>query len=183
MSNWVNLAFESFAMMAALIAIFEGTRRLACDGTTRKRILAVMAGLIWCALLSAFQFYISTADSLKMKPLDATELHADWGKALSPTQREESSRMRASAIYSSTGILVDYIAASTERKKYAPTQDELKQREATVIVNQQLDTMSQGAYANGFHLILFPLFALVVGWAVGREQRDVTANQSLQRGR
>jgi hypothetical protein len=183
MSHWLNFAFDVGALAAALIAAFEGARRIAYDGVTRKRVLVVAAGLIWCAILSALQFYVSTVDSLKLNLTHATELAADWGKDLPPTQREESSRTRASVAYTSTGTLVDYVEASGVRKKYAPTQAELREREKVVALNQQLDTLSQNAYASGFRLILFPLFALLFGWGVGKEQRHVAANQSLQDGR
>jgi len=183
MSAWANFIFDVGMLAATLIAVFEGTRRIAYDGYTRKRVLAVLVGIILCALLSALQFYVSTWDSLKFEPKGVGEMALDWGKDFSPAQREHVSLARASIMYTSTGTLVDYIDSSGTRKKYAPTQAELKQRESTVSVNQQLDTLSQNAYANGFRLALFPMFALLIGWLIGRDQRHVAANQSLQDGR
>lgn len=178
-----NFIFDVGVLAAILIAVFEGTRRMAYDGVTRKRLLAVMLGMVFSALLSALQFYVSTWDSLKYEPKWVDELAPDWGKELPPEKREEASIALASTIYTSTGTLVDYIDSLGARRKYAPTQAELKQRELIVSTNQQLDTLSQNAYANGFRLVLFPLFALLIGWVVGRDQRRVAANQSLQDGR
>jgi hypothetical protein len=183
MSTWPNFIFDIGLLVAAVITVFEATRRIAYDGITRKRILAVMGGIILCALLSALQFYVSTMDSLKFEPKDVAELAPDWGGELSPAQREQVSVTRASVIYTSTGTLVDYVDASGMRKKYAPTQADLKLRESTVLMNQQIDTLSRNAYTNGFQWALFPLFALIIGWMIGREQRQKAANQSLQNGR
>ena len=136
-----------------------------------------------CGVLSAVHFYASTVDSLKLELKEVGELEPGWGKNLSPEQKEEASRARASAIYTSAGTLVDYIDATGTRRKYAPTQTELKLREETISVNQQLDTLAHNGHANGIRWAFLPLFALLVGWGVGRQQRHVAANQSLQNGR
>ena len=180
---WGNLIVDVGMLAAALVTVFDGIRRIANDGATRKRVLAVIAGITYFGLLRALQFYVSPVDSLKFEPKGVAELTPDWGKELSPQRREKASLARASAIYTSTGTLVDYIDSVGARRKYAPTQAELKQRELAVSTNQQLDTLSQNAYANGFRLLLFPIFALVIGWVVGKGQRRVAANQSLQDGR
>jgi len=170
-------------LVAVVVALFEGARQITLLGVTRNRVLVVAGGIIFCGVLSAVHFYASTVDSLKLELKEVGELEPDWGKNLSPEQKEEASRTRASATYTSTGTLVDYIDATGTRRKYAPTQAELKLREETVSVNQQLDTLARNGHANGIRWAFLPLFALLIGWIIGRYRRYVAANPSLQSGR
>lgn len=181
MSTWLNFLFDIGSWTAAVIAIYEGSRRLTVGERGRVLVGLVAGGIIWCLFNGGAAFYISSTmdamGSVDQRPV--SELATDWGEKLPPEEREKSSSIYASVVYSSTGKLVDYFNRAGERRQFVPTQEQLRERESVVALKQQMESLPRDTFARGFRWLLPALLALIIGWAVGRNQ-SMTANRPMQ---
>ena len=180
MIEWLDFLFKTVATAAALIAIFEGVRRLSQFGRNRLATTYVICGVIWCAGGVAVSLYVSSASQAlaeAMRKTPSTELPKDWGSELSPEVRERSSLSYASAIYSSSGTLVQYFDLAGSRKIFSPSQRQLREREGAVVTFERLDALVGNAWDLAFRLGILALTAAVFGWWAGRTGRDIPVNR------
>jgi hypothetical protein len=184
MIDWLDFLFKTVATGAAVIAIFEGTRRLSQFGRNRFAATLVICGVLWCSSGVAVLIYVSSgsrtlADVLKKTP--STELPTDWGSKLSPDARHRSSLSYASTIYLSSGMLVQYFDLDGSRKLFSPSQQQLREREDAVVTLEQLEALVGSARDLAFRLGILALTATLFGWWAGRSGRNVSANRSFEK--
>ncbi len=181
MSGWFNFFFDIGAWSAAVIVIFEGSRRLARGERGRRVIGWVAGGAIWCIVNGVVAFHISsTMESLGIDPnRPVSELRDDWSNKLSPDDREKSSSSYASSIYFSSGTIVSHFDRSGNRQRFAPTQEQIRERESHVALKQQMAQLSLDAYSRGWRWFLSAVLAVLIGWGTWRNEY-LTANRPMQ---
>src|SRR5690348_2468691 len=104
MVQWGEFILDVVLSVFALLATFEGTRRIAGHGSKRNAAFLLGAGLVLCALKGGVATYTATqAGSLADQGRPVPELAQDWGAELSPQEREKSSLAYASVAFTSTG--------------------------------------------------------------------------------
>lgn len=181
MSTWFNFLVDIGSWTAAVIAIYEGSRRLTLGERGKVLVGLVAGGATWCLFNGGAAFYVSSTmnamSSADQRPV--SELATVWGSKLPPEEREKRSATYASVVYSSTGKLVDYFDRAGERRQFVPTQEQLRERESVVTLKQQMESLAQDAFARGFRWLLPAVLALIIGWCVGRNQ-SMTANRPMQ---
>ena len=181
MSGWLNFLFDLSAWTAALIAVFEGSRRLARGERGRTVVGWMAGGVIWCIANGALAFYVySSMESLALDPnYPTSELRDDWGSKFSPNEREKSSSAYAAMIYFSYGTIVSYFDRSGNRELFVPTQDQIRAREKSVALKQQMTHLSDDAYSRGWRWFLSVAVGVLIGWGMGRREYP-TANRPMQ---
>src|SRR5438309_1304403 len=141
MEQWGHFLFDVISWSLALLATFEGARRIAVGRRTRASLLLVAIGSSWCILYGGIALYVarSSEKALEMaRNSGINELPRDWGSQLPAATRERDSLTHAAIGYRSTGPLLEYFNQSGERVRFSPTQKQLSEREATVEAHQQL---------------------------------------------
>ena len=183
MIDWLDFAFMTAATTSAVVAIFEGMRRLSQWGRNRFGATLVICGALWCLGGVAILIYVSsTSKSLKAtQNLTSNELPKDWGSKLSPEVRERDSLILASTIYLSSGTLIQYFDLSGARKIFSPSQQQLREREGAVVTFERIDALARNTWDLAFRLGIAALTAGVLGWWAGRSGRDSLANRSFEK--
>jgi hypothetical protein len=168
MEEWSSFLFEVASWTLAVLAAFEGARRIASGRRTRAAFLLVTAGVLWCGARGALALYVaSSLASIDIEPIRPRELTQDWGSQLAPIEREKASRAYARVAFNSTGRLFEYFNQSGERKRFTPNQEEVREREAAVQLRERLEHTSAEAHSQGLRWLLSVLVAVIAGIALG----------------
>jgi hypothetical protein len=176
MEQWSSFFFDVAAWTLALLAAFEGARRIAGSRRTRTALVLIAVGVVWCAVKGGLALYVARSMETMVEAernRTINELSHDWGSELSPAEREKSSLAYARVAFNSTGRLIDYFNQSGERKRFTPNQDQLRERDATVELWQRAENTSVRAQSQGLRWILSLLVALIAGIAVGAKNDGV----------
>lgn len=184
MIEWLGILFTTVATATALIAIFEGMRRLSHFGKNRLAITYVVCGALWCTGGATLPLYISsiTQSSAEiLRKTQSTELPKDWGSNLSPEERERFSLSYASTTYATSGTLIQYFDLSGSQKTFSPSQSQLHEREDEVVFFERIDTLVDIAMDRAFRLGILALTAAAFGWWAGRTNRYNLANRSFEK--
>ena len=174
-TGWLELIAEQALLVAALLVVFEGCRRLVRDGMTRRAALMVAIGLIppvadaWLSLNVVKSVRSLQADKMAAVALHGREPAGGWEKAASsPEARTQASAEAAWVNYRYQGVRSDVIDASGTRMRFVPSDDEMRAREQFVRDEKAAEVSAQASWERGMRLLLeaatFMLAGVVVGW-------------------
>jgi hypothetical protein len=170
MEHWSRFLFDVASWTLAVLAAFEGARRIAGGRRTRTAALLVVVGVSWCALKGGVALYVASSMGTLVEAergRTMNELSQDWGSQLPPLEREKGSLAYAGLAFNSTGRVLEYFNQSGERKRFTPNQEQLRERDAAVDMWQRLENTSAEAQRQGLRWLLSALVALIAGIAVG----------------
>lgn len=168
MEQWGRFLFEVASWTFALLAAFEGARRIVSGRRTRSALLLVVAGVLWCAARGALALYVAgSLASIDPEAMSPRELTQDWGAQLPPIEREKASLAYAGVAFKATGELLQYFHQSGERRRFTPNQEEVRERAAAVQLRERLEQTSAQAQSQGLRWLLSVLVAVVAGIVVG----------------
>ena len=171
---WLNIALE-LAMPVTFIAVYEGARRLASNGLTRKAALMLAAGL----LLPVYEGGVSLTVPGQVRELMARQAEqrvpeppGGWEKmAGTPEQRASLSLNAATINYMVSGRVDQYLDASGARVAYAPSQQQGDMREELVRDQKGAEDTGQQFLDRGVRLFRTAAVSLLLGLVVGFVQR------------
>ncbi len=171
---WLNIALE-LAMPVAFIAVYEGARRLASNGLTRKAALMLAGGL----LLPVYEGGVSLTvpgqvrqQMAEQAALRAPEPAGGWEKQPgTPEQRMTMSLNAATINYMVSGRLNPTLDASGARVTYAPSQQQVDMREELVRDQKGAEDSGQQFLDRGVRLFRTAAISLLFGLIVGYVQR------------
>ncbi len=182
MREWIDFIYWAAVYVFALVSLFDAARRLAEHGFQRNPMWLTIVGAVLCIAFSTIQFFFyHVEDDLltSMKRDSYISLPDDWGKNMQPNERERASVSYVTAAFMGTGKLLDYFTASGGRRLFAPSQDQIRQRESAVRVQTQLEDQKDTLLRNAVSWLLYGFLAGVGGWLTGRNRRLATANRQL----
>ncbi len=173
--GWLELVVEEALLVVALLAAFDGVRRLVRDGFARRPALVVAVALV----LPAWEASQSLSLIKSVRLLQGEKLAAvnaqgrepvgGWEKApLSPEARAQASADVATIDYIFLGNRVDVIDASGARVPFVPSLAQGRAREQFVRDEKGAEATAQSAFERGVRLFIstagFMLAGVAVGW-------------------
>lgn len=177
-NDWIAFSVTAVCGVAAIVCVFEGTRRLGAPGAGRNAVLMVVFGGLFCAAWGALAFWDhwtrnAAIETLRQKaavedpPADLAKMPAE--------KRERLGRAHARAAYIESGNLERYRDRKGAARLFAPGQADIKQREYTVFRRTQLEHASRDSFADAFQWWIWGLLAALLGYLVSREKRPPAA--------
>jgi hypothetical protein len=170
-SDWWFFLFDILIWTCALLAAFEGARRIAKGDITRTAMLLIGAGVLICAAKGGFALYVANdLDDLAQaeQRLPMGELPENWGANLPPAEREKGSIAHAGVAFTATGTLLRHFIASGERKLLVPSQEQLRRRDETVKLKTRMELTAEQLRTQAVRWPTSLLVALLFGVYIGR---------------
>ena len=177
-NGWLKLVAEEALLVVALLAVFEGVRRLARDGFARKPALMVAIGLIlpvWEA--SASINLVRAVQRLQLEKQAALNVYGrepagGWEKStLTPEQRTQTSLAVATLNFKFLGRTTEVIDADGRRLAFMPPAALVAEREQVVRDEKGAEDAATAAFDRGTHLFVSTAGFLLAGLAIGWRQR------------
>ena len=177
-TGWLELIAEQALLAAALLVVFEGCRRLARAGMTRRAALMVAIGLIppvadaWLSLNVVKSVRSLQADKMAAVALHGREPAGGWEKAASsPQERTALSYQAATVAYLFEGGHIAVIDPQGARTPFVPAPDQERAREQFVRDEKAAESSAQASYERGMRLFAEAAAFMLAGVAVGWRQR------------
>ena len=184
MIQWIDFATSTISGACAFIALFEGTRRWKRYGFHRAALAMTMFGGLFCAAYAAFPFWkhlvLEDMRQVLTKKMFTEELPADWGKHLDPDNREGSSLSMARMAFLESGALRGYFDKSGERKRFVPTEEDIKNRDFAVVTTARLEDAIQANRSDTVVWIIWGLIAVLFGLGVAHDKPPLPANNTVE---
>ena len=182
--DWLSFVARIAGGVFASYCLLEGGRRLRLSNVRRTALAMVAFGAIYFALFGALAHW---SHQLLSAPIDTTsqdrfssELPLDWGKELSPEKREVSSRNYARIAYLRHGKLINYFERSGTARPFAPSQDDIRERETTVASDAKLQAMADATSRASIYLWLWGLMCLLIGLTMANPKGSLPANPTVE---
>ncbi len=153
-----------------LCFVFCGAYLLVGGGSKKEVALALGTGLV-LTLRAVFVEVETTsirtrvASSLQAMPL--RELPPGWGLNFSPEQRERSILL-ARAAFSDHGRMIQYMRGDGTLVTFAPTEDDIKQRDELIVLKAQFDALGALLPPYPIRWLSMSLTAFALGAILGR---------------
>ena len=173
-NDWISFAIVAVCGVAAIVCVFEGTRRIGAERRTRNAVLMVVVGGLFCAAWGALAYWDhwtrnAAIETLRQK-IAVKDLPANLAK-LPAVRRERLVEAHARATYVESGRLETYRDRKGATKVFSPGQADVQEREFTVLRRTQLEHASRDSFAEAFQWWIWGLLAVLLGYLVSREQR------------
>jgi hypothetical protein len=173
-NDWIAFSIAAVCGVAAIVCVFEGTRRLGAPPAGRNAVLMVVFGGLFCVAWGALAFWDhwtrnEAIETLRQK-VAVQDLPAGLAK-MPAAKREKLGEAHARAKYIEGGNLGTYRDRKGAAKLFAPSQADIKQREYTVFRRTQLEHASRDSFADAFLWWIWGLLAALFGYLVSREKR------------
>jgi len=173
-ADWISFVIPAVCGAAAVVSVFEGTRRLAARDRSRNAALMLGAGALFCAAWGGLAYWDHWTRDKAIETLQqrivAKEPPVRLAK-LPAAERERLARDRARTAYIRDGSLETYRDRRGAAKAFTPTQADIRQREAVVYRRTQLEQGSRESFADAFQWWIWGLLAALFGYLVSRERR------------
>ena len=176
MTDLFDLATH-FGLAALVLAwTVQGVLDIRTQGLRPKPVLkCVGAVVIYGALVGAwFYLHVITKDLVvRMESFPAVSITGEWGRELPSDKRTEYTRILASSVFVNSGKFIQFIDQDGALKRYAPTETDVRQRDAWL--QNKLESRADAQSFKQFALVwltVLPL-GLVVAlfWPGGRQTR------------
>jgi hypothetical protein len=147
--------------------------------------MAVLGGL-FCGAQSGvgywkYELMKEIAPNLQ-RDIFAGELPGDWAPNLDPAKRESSSLAMAQMAFTETGRFRSYFDRSGQRRTYAPTEDDVRQREFVVVTKARFDDATRNNLYDALIWLVWGLVSAAFGFGVAKDRGPLPANNTVEPG-
>ncbi|HSB48684.1 MAG TPA: hypothetical protein VLD15_04150 [Burkholderiales bacterium] len=154
MTGLLDLAVN-FGLAALVLAwTVQGILDLRAQGLRTRPVLKCVGALVLYGVLVGAWFYLYaiTKDLVtRMDAFPAVAITGEWGRELKSDKRTEYTRLLASSVFVNSGRFIRYIDQDGALRRYAPSESDVRQRDAWLQNRQESVVDAQ----------LFRQFALV----------------------
>ena len=154
MTGLLDLAVN-FGLAALVLAwTVQGILDLRAQGLRTRPVLKCVGALVLYGVLVGAWFYLYaiTKDLVtRMDAFPAVAITGEWGRELKSDKRTEYTRLLASSVFVNSGRFIQYIDQGGALRRYAPSESDVRQRDAWLQNRQESVVDAQ----------LFRQFALV----------------------
>lgn len=182
--EWLDFTVTAASAALAFVFLFEGVRLLRSRGYSRIPLLMTLFGVIYFFALAGFSYWIHSAikESQEfLKKTNVVEVSLEkWGMELAPDKREEGTRALARMVFVDSGKLVDYIELTGQRKRFSPTEQDIKDRDFLVVTMARLDDAVIENLRKAIVLVIWAIVAGVLGFVFG--SKSTPANPTIEAG-
>ena len=168
--EFVRFFFDVFAV----IAVFEGTRRVRKVGFSWRTGRLFIFGAIWSIGFAGLSFFVASTMGPLKRHLEPTHVSGnisnDWGNKLSPPDREKNSRILASVDYRGGALDAKFIDASGTIHAYCPTPEDIVQRDNWKSIQQRAYQSVDDALDSGVRRLVTAILAALIGWLASNKK-------------
>ena len=175
LSGLIQPCFEAALFAFALIAVYEGARRIAAQGVARVAAALLVVGL--AAPVYEGVTSLRYASYVHVQTQMLAHEHADeppggWEKApLTAEQRSTLSRNAAQINFRVSGRLGEWIDADGKRVAFVPAKEDLDSRDGLVRGQKGAEDVGSQCAERGVQLLASAIAFLAIGAVVGAFQR------------
>jgi hypothetical protein len=184
--NWFDFALSVIGGATAFLCLFDGTRRLFAFGVHRKAVLMTVLAAGICVLYGAFAYWkysdLKTTLGISQRKPASTQLAANFGKGLSPERKEVRSLARARQTFIEFGTLGTYVDRGGKTRTFAPTGEDLLQRERVVVYYSRVEYAARSSLAEALLWVITALVAVLFGFALSFERLPAQAGPTTGPG-
>jgi hypothetical protein len=141
-------------------------------------------GAVFCGVQSGVAYWkyglLREMPQILQPDVFATELPDDWASNLDPAKRESSSMAVARMAFVDTGRFRTYFDQSGQRRTFAPTEDDVRQREFAVVTKARLEDAIRDSMNDVLIWLIWGLVAAVFGFGIGRGRRPLPAGATVE---
>ena len=177
-TGWLELVAEEVVLAAALLVVFDGCRRFAREGFSRRASLLLLLGALVPVVDARLNFHvIDSMAQLQAEKVSAVALHGrepagGWEKAASaPEARSALSLQAATVAYMFEGRRIEVLDTSGARIAFVPTADQEHAREQFVRDEKGAEDTARSSFEHGLRVSIGLLSFMLAGAAVGWRQR------------
>jgi hypothetical protein len=163
---WFHFISQCAALPLASLAVFVGVRRLALRRTAWKAAALLVCGMIYLCGYGGVLFMGASSLGSALKDVDDHHWPAipeSTLAQLTPEDREFKTRLHARMEFEDAGTLITYINASGQRVLYAPTEEQIRQREFIKVSAAQVRVQLENLRTQGWALVIAAITALLAG--------------------
>ena len=176
MTGLLDLA-TNFGLAALVLAwTVQGVLDIRTQGLRPRPVLKCVGAIaLYGALVGAwFYMHLITKDHVaRMDSLPAVSITGEWGRELASDKRTEYTRILASSVFVNSGKFIHFIDLDGSLKPYAPSQADVRQRDAWL--QNKHESQADAQAFKQFALIwlaVIPLGLVVaVSWPGRRQMR------------
>jgi hypothetical protein len=175
MTGLLDLAVN-FGLAAFVLAwTVQGVLDIRAQGLrTRPLLKCVGAITIYAFLVGAwFYLHLITKDLVtRMDAFPAVSITGEWGRELASDKRTEYTRLLASSVFVNSGRYIQFIDQDGTPKRYAPSESDIKQRDAWQQIRHEsvADAQSYRQFAQIWLMVLPLGLVVAVFWPGGRRK-------------
>jgi hypothetical protein len=177
-TGWLELVAEEAVLVAALLVVFEGCRRIVRDGFSRRAALMVALGLLPPVADAGMSLrLVKSVQRLQAEKMAAVALHGrepagGWEKAASsPEARSALSSQAATVAYLFEGQHIDVVDTTGARVRFVAAPDQERAREQFVRDEKGAEDSARSAFEHGWRLFIEAAAFMLAGVAVGARRR------------
>jgi hypothetical protein len=126
----------NFGLAALVLAwTVQGVLDIRTQGPRPRPVLKCVGAIaLYGALVGAwFYLHVITKDLVvRMESFPAVSITGEWGRELPSEKRTEYTRILASSVFVNSGKFIQFIDRDGALKRYAPTETDVRQRDAWV---------------------------------------------------
>jgi len=184
LTYWLDFAVTTAGGAAAFVCLFEGVRRWRAFGAHRTAVVMTVLGGIFCGAQSGVAYW-KHGVMKEMAPtlhrnMFAGELPDDWAQNLEPAKRESSSLAMAKMTFVDTGRFRSYFDKSGQRRSYAPTEEDIRQREFAVVTMARFDDAIRNNLHDALIWLIWALVAASFGFGIAKDRGPLPANSTVE---
>src|SRR5262249_24333977 len=149
--NWVDFSLYVIAGAAALLCLFDGTRRIGAYGLHRKGVLMFVLAASGCAFAGGSAYpkdnTLPALGGASGRKAPAKPAAAAWTRLASPEKKELLSQMVARQRFKESGALSLFVDRTGETKTFSPNLEDLAARERVVAYYSQTEFAARSSLA------------------------------------
>jgi hypothetical protein len=176
MTDLLDLA-TNFGLAALVLAwTVQGVLDIQTQGLRPRPVLkCVGAVALYGALVGAwFYLHVITKELVvRMESFPALSITGEWGRELAADKRTEYTRILASSVFVNSGKFIQFIDQDGALKRYAPTETDVRQRDAWLRNKHEsrADAQSFKQFALMWLTVLPLGLVVALFWPGGRQTR------------
>jgi len=195
MSEWIDFTLRAVAGAAALLFLFEATRRMGAYGVHRAAVLMFVLSSAACAFAAGFAYQkyatLMSVVASNQRPQPAAKVVATGFKVgVTPEKKEHLGQVLARQTFLEFGALASYVDRNGETRTFAPGADDIRARERIVGYYTQTEFAARASLAESLLWVIGAVVAVFLGLAMSLakppvprapEEADLVAEPPLHR--
>lgn len=174
----IETVIKAVSLVAAIVCLYSGVRRLRKYGLSKEAATYAAVGFLYLSMCAGYSMwsarFVNEAVTTLSKGTAVPQL-ADDGKDLSQQERFEKSHFLARMAYTDHGEIRHYFNQEGVKVLFAPSREELNEREGRVADLAKLSTLAELNANNALQWVVIMVAALLFGLGTVRSKSSNSA--------
>jgi hypothetical protein len=173
-SSILDTTLNAFGLVTAIVCLYDGTQRIRRAGISKRAAACAAIGVIYFVMYAAYSFwsikFVNETVAMLSKGVTIPQITEDWGKNFSRQERFENSYLIAKMAYYDHGQLRHYFDQAGTKVLFAPSEDQIREREKNVAVLAKLSYLAELNSNTTLHWVIIALATALFGVIEGRRK-------------